>query len=50
MDKTNKRLVRFGAWRGPRDEREWPKQLMWGDPDGWPWEEHFTADDLRGQP
>lgn len=22
-------------WRGPRDEREWPRSLQWGDP--WPW-------------
>lgn len=40
--------VRVLPWRGPRDEREWPKQLMWGDPDGWPWMEYLTAEDLRG--
>lgn len=37
--------VRLMAWRGPRDEREWPKQLTWGEP--WPWMEYLTADDLR---
>lgn len=46
----DKRYVNVRAWRGPRDEREWPKRLMWGDPQGWPWEEYFTADDLKGQP
>jgi 5S rRNA maturation endonuclease (ribonuclease M5) len=46
----DKRYVNLRAWRGPRDEREWPKRLMWGDPQGWPWEEYFTADDLKGQP
>jgi 5S rRNA maturation endonuclease (ribonuclease M5) len=23
------------AWRGARDDREWPSRLVWGDP--WPW-------------
>jgi hypothetical protein len=46
----DRKVVRLRAWRGPRDERNWPRQLMWGDPDGWPWMEYLTADDLRGQP
>jgi 5S rRNA maturation endonuclease (ribonuclease M5) len=30
--------VRVRAWRGARDERHWPKFLMWGTrPDDWPW-------------
>lgn len=34
---TRKRVV-VQAWRGPREERDWPRQLMWGRPDvDWPW-------------
>lgn len=29
-------LVDLKKWRGPRDEREWPEQLTWGQQ--WPWE------------
>ena len=30
--------VAVRAWRGPRDERHWPKFLIWGEADGeWPW-------------
>jgi hypothetical protein len=46
----DKKFVRLRAWRGPRDEREWPKQLMWGDPDSWPWMEYLSAADMKGQP
>jgi hypothetical protein len=44
------KYVRLRPWRGPRDERDWPKQLTWGDPDGWPWMEFLTAADMKGQP
>lgn len=27
----------FKAWRGPRDERDWPRQLRWGTASEWPW-------------
>jgi hypothetical protein len=47
VDKDPK-LVRLMAWRGPRDEREWPKQLTWGEP--WPWMEYLTAADMNGRP
>jgi len=46
----DKKLVHLRPWRGPREEREWPKQLMWGDPEKWPWMEYLTAADLNGQP
>lgn len=39
--------VKLRPWRGPRDDREWPKQLTWGDPDGWPWIEYLTAEEMR---
>ena len=29
------REVVVKGWRGPRDERDWPKRLTWGEP--WPW-------------
>lgn len=29
--------VEVKAWRGARDEREWPHYLTWGDPHDWPW-------------
>jgi hypothetical protein len=32
------RLVQVKAWRGPREERHWPAELMWGTHDlDWPW-------------
>jgi hypothetical protein len=46
LDKDPKH-VRVMPWRGPRDERQWPKQLTWGDPDGWPWMEYLTAEETR---
>lgn len=36
-DAWNKRLVDLVAWRGPRDEREWPERLRGGGT--WPWVE-----------
>ncbi len=30
------RHVKVERWRGDRDERDWPAQLVWGDP--WPWQ------------
>lgn len=34
---TRKRVV-VQAWRGPREERDWPRQLTWGRADlDWPW-------------
>jgi hypothetical protein len=47
VDKDKKR-VHLRPWRGPRDERDWPRQLMWGDPDGWPWDVFLTAEDMKG--
>lgn len=32
---AQERRMDLVAWRGPRDEREWPKQLVAGEP--WPW-------------
>jgi 5S rRNA maturation endonuclease (ribonuclease M5) len=46
----NKKLVHLRPWRGPRDERDWPKQLMWGDPNEWPWMECLTDEEMRGHP
>lgn len=31
------RHVRVRAWRGNRDTRHWPHELVWGGPDDWPW-------------
>jgi 5S rRNA maturation endonuclease (ribonuclease M5) len=34
----NKRRVRVDAWRGPREDYGWPKELMWGgNPADFPW-------------
>lgn len=30
------KLVKVERWRGDRAERDWPTQLVWGDP--WPWQ------------
>lgn len=30
-------LVDFKAWRGSRDQRDWPRQLVRGKPGQWPW-------------
>jgi replicative DNA helicase len=27
----------FASWRGPRDERSWPRKLRRGGDDEWPW-------------
>ena len=36
--KPDRHAVKVGAWRGPREEREWPQQLAWGTADwDWPW-------------
>lgn len=36
----NKRRVKVDAWRGPREDYGWPKELMWGkDPTDFPWVE-----------
>jgi 5S rRNA maturation endonuclease (ribonuclease M5) len=32
---NNVREVEVRPWRGDRDERKWPKRLVWGSP--WPW-------------
>jgi len=32
------RHVSVTAWRGPREERDWPRELIWGThDDDWPW-------------
>jgi 5S rRNA maturation endonuclease (ribonuclease M5) len=37
-DKATKRRVVVQAWRGPREERAWPKNLEWGREGlDWPW-------------
>jgi replicative DNA helicase len=36
-DGGNFRQVAVMSWRPPRDERHWPKQLIWGGDDDWPW-------------
>lgn len=42
------RHVEFRKWRGPRDEREWPTHLAWGNP--WPWQDAPSPDDMKGRP
>lgn len=38
LDEQPCRHVLVKAWRGNRDERNWPTALQWGDrPDDWPW-------------
>lgn len=41
------REVEVKAWRGPRDERKWPTQLVWGDENGWPWESGMSLAELQ---
>jgi len=37
-DPAKKRDVRVDAWRGPRDEYDWPRELTWGTrPSDFPW-------------
>lgn len=37
-DKGRTRHVEVKAWRGPREERDWPTELMWGTHElDWPW-------------
>jgi 5S rRNA maturation endonuclease (ribonuclease M5) len=39
------RLVSILPWRGPREERHWPRELMWGTHEfDWPWK---SADGLN---
>ena len=39
------RLVAVLPWRGPREERHWPRELMWGTHEfDWPWK---SADGLN---
>jgi AAA domain len=36
--KRTRKIVDVVPWRGPRDERNWPRQLKWGEPHiDWPW-------------
>lgn len=36
--RADRHSVKVGAWRGPREERQWPSQLAWGTDDwDWPW-------------
>lgn len=48
-DKTTK----LQQWRGPRDERSWPKYLTWGKtltkPAAWPWVETTEPDGQRNK-
>ena len=47
--KRDRHAVRVSAWRGPREEREWPYQLTWGtDPFDWPWVPFRTDEDEAG--
>lgn len=36
-DKDRATKVDLKAWRGPRDEREWPRAFTRGKPSEWPW-------------
>jgi hypothetical protein len=37
-EKPTRKCVEVKAWRGPRDERDWPRELIWGNPArDWPW-------------
>jgi hypothetical protein len=42
------KLVEVKAWRGARDERNWPKRLTWGEP--WPWQVAPDDDDMPYAP
>jgi hypothetical protein len=37
--------VAVRSWRGPRDERDWPTHLTWGEQ--WPWEVRISDAELR---
>jgi hypothetical protein len=41
-------------WRGARDERYWPKFLIWGETEGeWPWvnpDHHIPAGSIHQAP
>lgn len=41
------RLVDWVPWRGARDERQWPHQLIQGSANGWPWEPFNRGQGLR---
>lgn len=44
--KADRHAVKVGAWRGPREERQWPSQLAWGTEDfDWPWVPNDSNDD-----
>lgn len=46
VDEQPCRRVNVKAWRGNRDERHWPRHLMWGAPEvDWPW----VVDESRSQ-
>jgi hypothetical protein len=45
-DEKDKR-AKFQQWRGPRDERQWPKYLTWGNT--WPWVETSEPEGTRGR-
>lgn len=37
-EKPTRKHVEVKSWRGPRDEREWPRELVWGEEEfAWPW-------------
>lgn len=36
-DRGNYIKVDLNAWRGPRDERSWPRHLKWGEQHDFPW-------------
>lgn len=45
------RHVRVQAWRGPREEREWPRELIWGTREfDWPWIPAGTLARLQAVP
>lgn len=44
--RQDRHAVRIGAWRGPREERQWPAQLAWGtEAWDWPWVPNDSKDD-----
>jgi hypothetical protein len=46
--KVTEKIVRVRSWRGPRDDRKWPRRLKWGvRGTDWPW---IPEDDAPGPP
>jgi 5S rRNA maturation endonuclease (ribonuclease M5) len=51
LDPQKKRRVSIEAWRGPRDDYEWPQELIWGTPGrDFPWVEPTAETRTLHQP